>query len=56
MEEDGIGRRDLAAQLNWPIDELDALVFGWIVSNNTKLVRTASPPTPSTVPRLQLVK
>jgi Zn-dependent peptidase ImmA (M78 family) len=56
MEEEGTGRRDLAAQLNWPVDELDALVFGWIVSNNKKPVRSSPSVSQSRALRLQLMK
>lgn len=54
LEEEVIGRRDLAAQLNWPVDELNALVFGFIVSNNPKVPQRATPT--RSAPRLQLVK
>lgn len=58
LQDEGVSRRELAAELNWPVDELEALVFGLFVSMapNTPAVTTRAEPAPPQHSRLRLVK
>lgn len=54
MRAEGIGRRELAERLCWPVEEIDALVFGLVLSASS--ARPATVATAPNPPRLRLVK
>jgi Zn-dependent peptidase ImmA (M78 family)/DNA-binding XRE family transcriptional regulator len=57
LRDEGIGRRELACKLSWPIEEIDGLVFGLILSSVAGGAKVA--PAPATVDRptpLKLIK
>ncbi len=56
LREEGISRRDLAAQFGWDLDELNALVFNLTLSPLRGGASEASTPSPDTREKLRVVK
>lgn len=56
LRSDGISRRDLATQLCWPLDELEGLVFGLVVSASSGGGEPGGQANSGEAPRLRLVK
>ena len=54
MRAEGIGRRELAERLCWPVEEIDALVFGLVLSASAAQATPVA--SPQGAPRLRLVK